>query len=118
MRRRKFPRPKRSIRCPTDGRFCPLVAIHPRVTAAIDVVGRSVIDSPRLRAEEFQALNGTSMFPNITFTSGSFNEVSAAAGVKLNLFGRLLLNVNLLMPLDSAGLRDKVSPLIGIEYAF
>jgi hypothetical protein len=38
--------------------------------------------------------------------------------VKLNLFGRLLLNVNLLMPLDSAGLRDKVSPLIGIEYAF
>jgi hypothetical protein len=95
-----------------------VVAIHPRVTAAIDVVGRYVIDSPRLRAEEFQALNGTSMFPNITFTSGSFNELSAAAGVKLNLFGRLLLDLNLLMPLDSAGLRDKVSPLIGLEYAF
>jgi hypothetical protein len=95
-----------------------VVAVHPRVTAAFDVVGRYVIDSPRLRAEDFQALDGTSMFPNITFTSGSFNEVSAAAGVKLNLFGRLLLNVNLLMPLDSAGLRDKVSPLIGIEYAF
>jgi hypothetical protein len=95
-----------------------VVAIHPRVTAAIDVIGRYVIDSPRLRAEEFQALNGTSLFPNITFTSGSFNELSAAAGVKLNLFGRLLLDLNLLMPLDNAGLRDKVSPLIGIEYAF
>lgn len=95
-----------------------VVAVHPRVTAAFDVVGRYVIDSPRLRAEDFQALDGTSVFPNITFTSGSFNEVSAAAGVKLNLFGRLLLNLNLLMPLDSAGLRDKVSPLIGIEYAF
>jgi hypothetical protein len=95
-----------------------VVAIHPRITAAIDVIGRYVIDSPRLRAEEFQALNGTSLFPNITFTSGSFNELSAAAGVKLNLFGRLLLDLNLLMPLDNAGLRDKVSPLIGIEYAF
>ena len=49
---------------------------------------------------------------------GSFNELSAAAGVKINLFGRLLLDLNLLMPLDSAGLRDKVSPLMGIEYAF
>jgi hypothetical protein len=95
-----------------------VVAIHPRITAAIDVVGRYVIDSSRLQPQDFQALNGTSMFPNITFTSGSFNEVSAAAGVKLNLFGHLLLDLNLLMPLNSAGLRDKVSPLIGIEYAF
>jgi hypothetical protein len=95
-----------------------VVAIHPRVTAALDVVGRYVIDSSRLRAEDFRALNGTSVFPNITFTSGSFNEVSAAAGVKLNLFGRLLLDLNLLMPLNSTGLRDKVSPLIGFEYAF
>ena len=95
-----------------------VVAVHPRVTAAIDVVGRYVIDSSRLQPHDFQALNGTSVFPNITFTSGSFNELSAAVGVKLNLFGRLLLDLNLLMPLDSAGLRDKVSPLIGIEYAF
>ena len=95
-----------------------VVAIHPRVTAAIDVVGRYVIDSSRLVSEDFYALNGTSVFPNITFTKGSFNELSAAAGVKINLFGRLLLDLNLLMPLDNAGLRDKVSPLIGIEYAF
>ena len=95
-----------------------VVAIHPRVTAAMDVVGRYVIDSSRLQPQDFHALNGTSVFPNITFTSGSFNELSAAAGVKLNLFGRLLLDLNLLMPLNSAGLRDKVSPLIGIEYAF
>jgi len=94
------------------------VAIHPRVTAAIDVLGRYVIDSSRLQAQDFQALNSTAVFPNITFTSGSFNEVSAAAGVKLNLFGRLLLDLNLLMPLNNAGLRDKVSPLVGIEYAF
>jgi hypothetical protein len=94
------------------------VEIHPRVTAAVDVIGRYVIDSPRLRSEDFHALDGTSVFPNIAFTAGSFNELSAAAGVKINLFGRLLLDLNLLMPLDSAGLRDKVSPLVGIGYAF
>ena len=95
-----------------------VVAIHPRVTAALDVIGRYVIDSSRLQAEDFHALNGTSVFPNITFTSGSFNELSAAAGVKVNLFGRMLLDLNVLMPLNNAGLRDKVSPLIGIEDAF
>jgi len=95
-----------------------VVAIHPRVTAALDVLGRYVIDSPRLQAQDFHALSSTAVFPNITFTSGSFNELSAAAGVKVNLFGRMLLDLNVLMPLNNAGLRDKVSPLIGIEYAF
>ncbi len=32
--------------------------------------------------------------------------------------GRLLVDVNVLFKLDSAGLRDKVTPLVGIEYAF
>jgi hypothetical protein len=95
-----------------------VVVVHPRVTAAVDLIGRYVIDSSRLRSQDFHALDGHSVFPNITFTSGSFNELSAAAGLKLNLFGNLLLDVNLLMSLDNAGLRDKVSPLIGIEYAF
>jgi hypothetical protein len=32
--------------------------------------------------------------------------------------GRLLIDFNLLFKLDSAGLRDTVTPLFGIEYAF
>src|SRR5215510_9728954 len=95
-----------------------VVEIHPRVTAAVDVIGRYVIDSPRLQRTDFHALNGVSVFPNITFTSGSFNELSAAAGLKINAFGRMLITTNLLVTLNDVGLRDKVSPLIGIEYAF
>jgi hypothetical protein len=98
--------------------FGTVVEIHPRITAAVDVIGRYVIDSPRLRAEDFHALNGTSVFPNIAFESGSFNELNAAAGVKVNLLGRLLLDLNLVVPLNQAGLRDKLSPLIGLEYVF
>jgi hypothetical protein len=95
-----------------------VLAIHPRLTAAVDLLGRYVIDSPRVRAEDFHALDGQSVFPSITFTSGSFNELSGALGLKINVFGQLLVNGNLLFQLNSVGLRDKVSPLVGIEYAF
>jgi hypothetical protein len=32
--------------------------------------------------------------------------------------GRLLVDLNLLVSLNSEGLRDKISPLVGLEYAF
>jgi hypothetical protein len=95
-----------------------VIEVHPRVTAAVDLIGRYIIDSPRVRLEDFHALDNRSVFTNITFTSGSFNEISAAAGLKINFFGRLLVDLNLLVPLNSDGLRDKISPLIGLEYAF
>jgi hypothetical protein len=95
-----------------------VIEVHPRITAAVDLLGRYIIDSPRLRLEDFHALDNRAIFPNITFTSGSFHEISAAAGLKINLFGRLLLDMNLLVRLNSDGLRDKISPLVGIEYAF
>jgi hypothetical protein len=95
-----------------------VVAVHPRVTAAVDLIGRYIIDSPRVRREDFHALDGRSVFPNITFETGSINELSSAVGLKINVAGRLLLNANLLVRLNSGGLRDKISPLVGIEYAF
>jgi hypothetical protein len=95
-----------------------VIEVHPRITAAVDVLGRYIIDSPRLRLEEFHALDNRTVFPNISFTSGSFHEISAAAGVKINVFNRLLLDLNLLVRLNQDGLRDKMSPLVGLEYAF
>lgn len=98
--------------------FGVVLAVHRRVTAAVDVLGRYVIDSPRVRQEEFHALDGRSTFRNIAFRTGSFNELSSAVGLKVNVSGQLLVNANLLMRLNAVGLRDKVSPLIGLEYAF
>jgi hypothetical protein len=94
------------------------VSVHPRVTMAVDLLGRFFIDAERLRAEEFQALDGRSTFPNIVFGRDSFNALSGAIGLKANAFGRLLIDVNLLFKLDEHGLRDKVTPLIGVEYSF
>jgi len=95
-----------------------VVAVHPRVTAAVDLLGRHVVDTPRVRRDQFHALDGRSVFPNISFDAGDIHEVSGAVGLKINLAGRLLLNTNVLVRLNNAGLRDKISPLVGIEYAF
>jgi hypothetical protein len=95
-----------------------VVGVHPRVTAAVDILGRYIIDSPRVRRDDFHALDGRSVFPNITFDTGSIHELSGAIGLKINVAGRLLVNTNLLMRLNREGLRDKLSPLVGIEYAF
>jgi hypothetical protein len=56
--------------------------------------------------------------PNIVFTRESFNAMSGALGLKANLLQRLLLDANLLFKLDERGLCDKVTPPVGVEYAF
>lgn len=94
------------------------IGLNPRVTLAFDLFGRYVIDAERLRAQDFHALDGRSVFPNIVFARDSFNAMSGAIGLKGNLLGRLLVDVNLLFKLDEHGLRDKVTPLIGVEYSF
>lgn len=94
------------------------VAVNTRITFAFDVLGRYVIDAKRLKRETFHALDGRSTFDNIAFENQSFNEMNGTFGLKANIFGRLLLNMNLLFSLDTRGLRDRVTPLIGIDYSF
>jgi hypothetical protein len=94
------------------------VAVTAKLTVAFDVLGRYIIDAERLRSETFHALDGRSTFPNIVFARDSYNAVSGSIGLKGNLFGRLLMDVNLLFALDNNGLRDKVTPLVGLEYSF
>ena len=93
-------------------------ALGPRFTFAIDLIGQYVIDSPRVSIEEFLAQDGRSRFQTLAFTQGSFNELSGAVGFKLNAVENLLIDFNLLFNIDNNGLRDKVTPLVGVEYAF
>jgi hypothetical protein len=93
------------------------IGVSKRLTLAFDFLGTYVIDSPRLVRETFTAANGQS-FPQIGFVKESYNLANGAAGLKFNAVGRLLVDFNVLFKLDSAGLRDKVTPLFGIEYAF
>jgi hypothetical protein len=95
------------------------IGVTSRVTLALDVLGRRVLDSPQMETETFNALDGRTTFPNIHFLQDrDFNQINGAAGLKINAGGRLLLDFNLLFKLDDTGLRDKVTPLLGFEYSF
>jgi hypothetical protein len=93
------------------------IGVSRRLTLAFDFLGTHVIDSPRLIRENFTAASGES-FPQIGFVTESYSLASGAAGFKFNPVGRLLDDFNILFKLDSAGLRDDVTPLVGVEYAF
>jgi hypothetical protein len=94
------------------------LALTDRVTVAADLLGRRVFDSARLQPTTFQALDGRTTFPDIAFAERSANELSGAVAVKVNPWGRLLLDMNVLFKLDDNGLRDAVTPLVGFEYTF
>jgi hypothetical protein len=94
------------------------VGLGEKVTLAVDVFGRYVIDSPRLRSTVFRTIDVGSTFPNIHFETGSFSVVDGAVGLKINLGGTLLADFNALFKLNDAGLRDTFTPLVGIEYSF
>ncbi len=94
------------------------VSVNTRLTLAFDLLGSYVINPERLVQQPFQALDGRSVFPNVAFARESFNALSGTAGMKANLLQRLLVDVNVIFKIDEHGLRDKVTPLIGLEYAF
>lgn len=94
------------------------IGLTEKVTIAFDVLGRYVIDSPRLGSTIFRTIDVGSSFPNIHFETGSFSVVDGAVGLKINLGGKLLADFNALFKLNDAGLRDTFTPLVGIEYSF
>lgn len=92
--------------------------VSQRFTFVLDVIGTYLIDAPRLNQSTFHALDGRTTLPTVSFTEESYNLLSGAVGFKLNVVESLLVDVNLLFNLDNNGLRDKITPLVGFEYAF
>jgi hypothetical protein len=93
--------------------------VSQRFTFVLDVLGTYLLDAPRLNQSTFHGLDaaGTAL-PTVSFTTESYNLLSGAVGFKLNVVESLLVDVNLLFNLDNNGLRDKITPLVGFEYAF
>ncbi len=94
------------------------LAVRDNLTFAVDVLGRRIFDGRRLVPTTFHALDGRTTFPDLSFVQRSENEFSGAVGFKFNPKGRFLIDANVLVSLDDHGLRDKLTPLVGIEYGF
>jgi hypothetical protein len=113
---------------------------HPRVTVIGDVVGRTLRDAGRLDVvnkpfewNEPTPLLGrtgpgcggfvgftcrTVMLPEFAPRAGNLTLMLGAAGAKVNLTGNLLLSGSVLFPLTDAGLRSRVTTIVGLDYAF
>ena len=48
----------------------------------------------------------------------NLNLLLGAVGAKFNVATNLLLTANVLFPLSDSGLKPKVTPVIGLDYAF
>ena len=95
------------------------VALGQRLTLCADWVGRYVIDASRVAPATFVGLDSAgTQFPDIQFEESSYNQSSLALGFKANPAGRLLVVFNVLLKLDDHGLRDKVTPLLALDYTF
>jgi hypothetical protein len=106
----------------------------PRLTVIGDVVGRTLRGAGRLdlvgKTFLYRQIDPqTGLFlPSSMPASVSFDEFAArsgnltlllgTAGVKVNLAGNLLISGSALFPLTNAGLRSRVTTVIGVDYAF
>jgi Putative MetA-pathway of phenol degradation len=79
-----------------------------QVTFAFDLLGRLAINNDQPKAGRP---------PGSSETSGDF-ILDAAIGVKVNPWRNVLLLLNGLVALNDAGLRDTITPLIGVEVSF
>jgi hypothetical protein len=101
-------------------------AVTPQLTAAFDIIGRTLVDEtglgdrtltfPCAKCTSIQGLQSSyeEFFPR----SGNVNLLLGAAGVRFNLTGNLLLQAHALFALRDEGLVDGFTPSIGLEYAF
>ena len=102
-------------------------AVHPRITFAVDVLGRtfrkgqfvSVQDQTFFATtNENPPRNVSAVFPRLTSVTKDSTSWTGSVGVKVNPFGTLLVTANTLFSLNREGLQDKFTPLIALEYSF
>lgn len=94
-----------------------------RLTLAVDYLGQTLINAPRVFQTNYTTDNiaggtGSLNLPTISGGKDTVGLNSGAAGLKLNLFGGLLLTADVLFRLDDKGLRQDVTPLVALSYAF
>ena len=94
------------------------VGVEKRLSMAFDVLGRHSSGAPKLSRSTYTAAGSRETFQDIAFSVGSLDVFSGAFGLKANVVGNLLVTFNLQFKLNDAGVRAKVTPLLGVECGF
>ena len=91
-----------------------------RLSVVLDVFGQRVLDSPRLtsRTSTRTGVAGTVTLPDIQFVTESYWASAGGFGMKANVAPNVLITFNLRFAMADGGLTDRLSPLVGLEWAF
>ncbi|MGB9463617.1 MAG: hypothetical protein WBR10_00755 [Candidatus Acidiferrum sp.] len=107
------------------------VGIVKRLTAAFDLIGQRIFDGQQLVISTATVLGScdtpfpvcanpgpATTVPTVIGIKSSYNMTNAAAGLRFNPIGRLLISGNVLVKLDEGGLRANIVPMIAVSYTF
>lgn len=97
-----------------------------KVTVLGDILGRTVRNSDRLEdlatphtfRQGATAPLETVTLNTVQLVTGTINTVWGAVGVKFTPWRNLLISANVLIPFTDAGLKSRVTPTVGFEFAF
>jgi hypothetical protein len=92
-----------------------------RLTVNGEFVGRTVNDGGRLTYRELPMSGNPFGITNATVASvdpRGLHRTSVAAGIKWNFSGTALLTASVLLPVNDQGLRDNLTPVIGLDWGF
>jgi hypothetical protein len=96
-----------------------------RLTLDFDYLGQTLFNAPRVVIGSFTTANDTAIgglpsqnLPTITGLKNTAGINNGAIGFKYNLFDQLLFTANILFRMDDNGLRQDITPLVGLSYAF
>ena len=96
----------------------------PRLTLIGDIVGRTLRDAGRLvlsnKSFAFQGVTSveTGQFDEFEPRPGHLHLMLGTAGFKFNPVGNWLVSASVLFPLTDAGLRSRITTVVGLDYAF
>jgi hypothetical protein len=105
------------------------VSASPRLSLSATLVGRTLRNVTRFaigdKSFSYRTVTGGALQTvsyndglDVSSTSGNLTLLLGVAGFKLNVGKTLLLNGNVLFPLNDDGLRPKTTAVVGLDYAF
>jgi outer membrane putative beta-barrel porin/alpha-amylase len=102
--------------------------VEPRVTVIADLVGRNLRNVGRLdlvsKTFQFQPAGnppppiGSMDFEEFESRPGNLNLLYGTAGVKFSPKGNFLISASVLFPLTDSGLKNRLTTIVGMDYAF
>ena len=96
-------------------------AASDRLTVNGELTGRSITDGGRLEFRDLPFRGNPFGITSAEIASVNpvgLRQLSGAFGIKWNFAGSALVTASLLTPLTDTGLRDDLTPIIGLDWGF